>query len=323
VITCSVGAECLQRITDVSPEIKLLDASDLAAAEERGDSASREQYDSVLAQAEVVCGFIPPKNVIDRTPKLKWIHSMLAGVDRFLDVSITQSQVVLSNTRGIHGTQVSELVFEMMLMFAKEALLCFQLKQKKQWKKFIPVCLSSKTIGILGLGNIGLEIARLAKAFGMKVLAIDETRGLRRSRYVDTMVSTDQLQQLLGESDFVVIALPLTPKTNKFIGERELRAMKSTAYLINCARGGIVDEEALIRALDEHWIAGTGLDTFTTEPLPPESRLWELPNVILSPHVAGIREDYNILATDLFCENLRRYLGREKLLNIVDKQKGY
>jgi D-2-hydroxyacid dehydrogenase (NADP+) len=318
-----VGAECLRRITDVSPEIKLLDASDLAAAEERGDSASREQYDSVLAQAEVVCGFIPPKNVIARAPKLKWIHSMLAGVDRFLDVSITQSQVVLSNTRGIHGTQVSELVFEMMLMFAKEALLCFQLKQKKQWRKFIPTRLRSKTIGILGLGNIGLEIARLAKAFGMKVIAVDETRGLRRSKYVEKMVSTDQLQQLLAESDFVVIALPLTPKTNKFIGERELRAMKSTAYLINCARGGIVDEEALIRALDEHWIAGAGLDTFTTEPLPPESRLWELPNAIISPHVAGIREDYNILATDLFCENLRRYLGREKLLNIVDKQKGY
>jgi D-2-hydroxyacid dehydrogenase (NADP+) len=318
-----VGAECRQRITDVNPEIKLWDASNLAAAEERGDSASREQYDSILVQAEVVCGFIPPKNVIARAPELKWLHSMLAGVDRFLDVSIAQSQVILSNTRGIHGTQVSELVFEMMLMFAKEALLCFQLKQERKWKSFIPARLRSKTIGILGLGNIGLEIARLAKAFGMNVLAVDETRGLMRSKYVDTMVSTDKLQQLLSESDFVVIALPLTPKTNKLISERELRAMKSTAYLINCARGSIVDEEALIRALDERWIAGAGLDTFDTEPLPTESRLWELPNVIFSPHVAGIREDYNILATDMFCENLRRYLSNERLLNIVDKKKGY
>jgi phosphoglycerate dehydrogenase-like enzyme len=284
---------------------------------------SKEKYDAILAQAEVVYGLMPPKNVIARAPNLRWIQAMLAGVDHFINADVIQSQIVVTNSRGIHATQVSELVFEMILMFAKEASLCFQLKQKKQWKKFIPARLRSKTLGVLGLGSIGMEVARLAKAFGMKVLAIDETRGLRRSKYVDVMVPKDQLQQLLSESDFVVIALPLTPKTNKLIGERELRAMKSIAYLINCARGDIVDEDALIRALDEHWIAGAGLDTFTTEPLPSESRLWELPNVILSPHVAGIREDYDILATALFCENLRRYLGGKKLLNVVDKEKGY
>tara|TARA_Y100000031_G_scaffold111295_1_gene122714 strand:- start:31 stop:435 length:405 start_codon:yes stop_codon:yes gene_type:complete len=133
----------------------------------------------------------------------------------------------------------------------------------------------------------------------------------------------EQLQQLLAESDFVVLALPLTPETNKFFGEEELRAMKSTAYLINIARGGVVDEEVLIRALDEHWIAGAGLDVFAAEPLPTDSRLWELPNVILSPHVSGGMEDYTIEATELFSENLRRYLNGKKLLNVVDKKKGY
>jgi phosphoglycerate dehydrogenase-like enzyme len=120
-----------------------------------------------------------------------------------------------------------------------------------------------------------------------------------------------------------VLALPLTSETNGLIGERELRTMKSTAYLINVARGSIVDEEALIRALDEHWIAGAGLDVFATEPLPPSSKLWELPNVIFSPHVAGGIEDYSMQATEIFCENLRRYLNGKKLLNVVNKKKGY
>jgi len=132
-----------------------------------------------------------------------------------------------------------------------------------------------------------------------------------------------QLPELLAESDFVVLSLPATPETNKLIGEKELRSMKSTAYLINIARGSVVDEDALIRALDENWIAGAGLDTFAAEPLPRESRLWELPNVIFSPHVAGRLETYDELVTELFCKNLRRYLDGKKLLNLVDKKKGY
>ena len=121
----------------------------------------------------------------------------------------------------------------------------------------------------------------------------------------------------------MVLTLPLTPETNKLIGEEELRAMKPTAYLINTSRGGIVDEEALIRALDEHWIAGAGLDVVTTEPLSPDSRLWELPNVILSPHISGHLEEVNMWATELFADNLRRYLNGKKLHNVVNKKKGY
>ena len=137
------------------------------------------------------------------------------------------------------------------------------------------------------------------------------------------MYPSAQLQQLLAESDFVVLTLPLTPETEELIGEEELRSMKSTAYLINIARGGIVNEEVLIHALDERWIAGAGLDVFATEPLPSDSRLWELPNVIISPHISGDREDYFIKATEVFTENLKRYLEGKKLRNLVDKKKGY
>ena len=121
----------------------------------------------------------------------------------------------------------------------------------------------------------------------------------------------------------MVITLPLTPETRGLIGEVDLEAMKPSAYLINVARGGIVDEAALIRTLSEKRIAGAGLDVFGTEPLPPESKFWELPNVIMSPHIAGRREDYHVLATDLFCENLERYLSGKRLLNIIDKKKGF
>jgi phosphoglycerate dehydrogenase-like enzyme len=131
------------------------------------------------------------------------------------------------------------------------------------------------------------------------------------------------LPQLLSDSDFVVLALPLTPETNNLIGEEELLTMKPTAYLINISRGNIVDEAALTRALEENWIAGAGLDVFVTEPLPIESRLWELPNVIFSPHVAAEIEDYDVQATRLFADNLRRYLSGKRLRNVVDKKRGY
>ena len=297
VITRHIGEELRREITDVSPEIKLRDASDFAEAEHGGDFSSQEKFDAILAQAEVLYGFWPPKNVISRSPNLKWLHTMLAGVDYSLYADIFKSPVIVTNSRGIHSHRVSELVFEYMLMFSKQATLYFQMKQEKRWERFTSMVLRSKTVGILGLGNIGREIARLAKAFGMRVLAIDETRGTRRARNVDLMLPANRLRQLLAESDFVVVALPLTSKTNRFIGEKELRAMKDTAYLINIARGAIVDEDALIRALDEHQIAGAGLDVFVTEPLPPESRLWEFPNVIYSPHIAGTSLDYDLTAT--------------------------
>ncbi len=323
-VTGLIGEECLRQITSISPKIKLADASDLFSAERSGDLASRKKLDILLSEAEVIYGQRLPQNVIARAPKLKWIQSMSAGVDRFLDNEFRQSSVIMTNVSGVHATPSSEFVLKLMLMFVKQAPLCFYLKQEKQWKRFTPTVVRSKTVGIVGLGSIGQEVARLAKAFGMRVVATRRSvKRVGRARYVDIVLPQEQLPQLLSESDFVVLALPLTPETNKLIGEEELRIMKASAYLINIARGGIVDEEALIRALDEHWIAGAGLDVFAAEPLPTNSRLWELPNVIFSPHVSGDMEDYNIRATEIFTENLRHYLNGEKLRNVVDKKKGY
>ncbi len=324
IITRQIGKECLREIQSISPDIKLWDASDLAEAERSGDFSSKDKYDAILAEAEILNGFWPPKNVLARAPRLKWVNSMLAGVDHTIYGDILKSPVTLTNTRGIHGTQISELVFEKMLMFAKQAPLCSQMQQERKWERFTPMLLHSKTIGIVGLGSIGREVARFAKAFRMRVIANRRsTKQVTRARYVDKLLPMENLTELLSESDFVVLAVPATPETDKLIGEAELRDMKPTAYLINIARGSVVDEEALIRALDEKWIAGAGLDAFATEPLPPDSRLWEFPNVIYTPHVGGALENYELVASRLFCENLRRYLSRKKLLYLVDKKKGY
>jgi len=323
-VTTSLDEECIRQITTISPKINLRDVSGFANAEKRGDFSSREQFDAHLAEAEIIYGPGPPKNVIARAPKLKWIQTTDVGVDDFLDSDIIGSSVIVTNTSCITAISIGECVLEMMLMFVKKMPLCFQLKQERQWKTFSLTVLHSKTVGIVGLGSIGRQVARLSKVFGMRVLATRRsTRSTTRTRNVDILFSKDQLPQLLSDSDFVVLALPLTPETNNLIGEEQLLTMKPTAYLINICRGNIVDEAALTRALEENCIAGAGLDVFVTEPLPVESRLWELPNVILSPHVAGEIEDYDLRATRLFADNLRRYLNGKRLRNVVDKKKGY
>ena len=316
--------EDLRRIALAGPGINVTDASELAVAEYRGDSTAREKLDAMLAEAEVIYGLILPQNLLARAPRLKWVQTMSAGVDRFARMDIWQSPVIITGVSGIHATPIGEFVMEFMLMFAKGAPLCFQMKQTRKWKRFMPSVLCGKTVGIVGLGNIGREVARLSKAFGMRVIANRRSvTKLKRARYVDKLLPAEQLNQLLSESDYVVVATPLTPETRGLIGEKELRAMKPSAYIINIARGGMIDEEALIRALEEKRIAGAGLDVVATEPLSPESRLWDFDNVILSPHVAGGMEDYMERATEVFCENLKRYLNGKKLLNVVDRKRGY
>lgn len=323
-VTDSIGDHCLQQIAAVSPRIKVTDVSHLLRAEHNSTPTATKQLDLLLADAEVIFGFDLPRNVINRTPRLKWVQIITVGVDHLLATDILKSPVTVTNIRGMSATPIAEFILTLILMFVKRFPLSFQLKQQQRWQPFPTSALQSKTIGIVGFGNIGQEVARLAKAFGLRVLATRQsTRRAAPAGNVDLMLPRDRLLQLLSESDFVVLTLPLTPQTNKLIDEKELRTMKPTACLINVARGDIINEEALIRALEEHWIAAAGLDVFATEPLPVDSRLWEIPNVILSPHVAGAIEDEIVHVTQLFVENLKRYLNGKKLLNLVDKEKGY
>ena len=325
VLTTPIEEANLKKIQAVSERVRADQLSPLILAERKGDFSRQAELDALFGEAEVVYGWIHhfPKNLLSRVPRLKWIQTMSAGVDR-LPEDILKSRVRVANASGLHGAPMAEVVLQMMLMFAKDAPSCFRMKGNKEWKRYIPGLLKGQTAGVLGLGVIGKEIARLSKAFGMNVWGIHRSpRGKEAYPQVDRLFSREQLPQFLAGCDFVIVAMPLTPETKGMIGEKELRSMKPSAYLINVARGAIVNEAELIRALEEKRIAGAGLDVFVDEPLPATSRFYELPQVIFSPHISGEMPDYELRATEVFCENLRRYLRGEPFLHEVDKSQGY
>ncbi len=274
-------------------------------------------------------------------PRLRWIQLNSAGVDHILDAPIMDSDVIITTASGIHAPPIAEYVLAFMLSHIRKfpQMLRYQMRRewpKKRWKVLLGGELRGKTVGIVGYGSIGREVGRLAKAFGMRVVATKRSAGERRdtgywiagagdpeASLLDRLYPPEGLQEMLAECDFVVIAVPLTSETMRAIGEEELRAMKPSSFLVNIARGEIIDEPILIRALKEGWISGAGLDVFAQEPLPKDSELWDMENVIISPHIAAATPCYDERATDLFAENLRRYLAGEELLNVVDRKRGY
>lgn len=323
ILATPASEEAKRAIKAVSPRINLCDVSDLSRRDYQGNLQARKELDNILAEAEVSYGMRIPTNLLARAPKLKWIQVTSAGVDRYLNDEFRRSPIILTNASGVHATPIGEFVVSLMLMFAKNAVTFFEAKQNKKWARIAGTVLNGKTVGVVGLGSIGQEVARICKAFRMRVIATRRSPTKRTARNVDLLLPPNGLPRLLEESDFVAICLPLTRETNKLIGASELKMMKPSAYIINIARGPIIDEDALIQALQAKIIAGAGLDVFATEPLPLESKLWDLPNVIISPHVSGGREDYEVGALDIFCRNLHRYVEGERLINVVNKEKGY
>lgn len=278
---------------------------------------------------------------LDLAPNLRWVQAHWAGVDQLREHALWDSDVVITTASGIHAPNIGQYVMAQMLAWAHRIprWLNYQSEgtwPEGRWDKFVPDELRGKTLGIAGYGSIGREIARLAKAFGMTVLATK--RDARRLEDTDYTVADsgdpagqfpariypgEATRSMISECDYVVITLPLTAKTHHLFDEEMLRAMRQNAFLVNVGRGEIIDEDALVRALKKGWIGGAGLDVFSTEPLPADSPLWKLENVIISPHVSGFTKHYDERATDLFAENLRRYLGNRALLNVVDREQGY
>jgi len=276
---------------------------------------------NAVRDAEVIFGDFS-KEMFFASKKIKWIQVVSAGVDRYLFPEIVESDVILTSTTGMHRIPMSELVLAMMLTLAKQLHRFVRLQSEGKWKRINTEELAGKTVGIIGFGNVGNETAAKAKCFGMRVLAIDiET--IRRPTYVDEILGPDDLDYALRKSDYLVMTVPLTEKTHHMIGERELRLMKPTAYVVNVARGAVIDNEALLRALKEGWIAGAGLDVFEQEPLPQNSGFWKLDNVVITPHIGGSSRQYQKRSVKIFCENLRRYLEGKPLMNMVDKKAGY
>jgi phosphoglycerate dehydrogenase-like enzyme len=348
VLIGAVGEQVVEQIAAVDPAVHVIDARGqfeveyaetwpaetvhryVPPSQIARSTMTRAERDALLAQAEVICIRFPfPLDVRSRAPRLKWLHQTPAGASNLRESDLWGSSVTVTTSRGYNNTlPIAEYIVATMFLFAKSLPQAFHDQTRREFdrREYRPVLLQGKTLGIVGLGGIGADTARLAKALGMRVIATRRsvTAVQHHTQGVDELLPASALPSLLAQSDFVAICAQWTPETDKLIGEAELRHMKKSAYLINVARGEEIDQSALIEALRERRIAGAALDVYAGEFTgPPPEALWQLPNVIVTPHTSVGTDVQQARGVELFCENLRRYLKGEPLLNVLDWQRGY
>ena len=297
-----------------------LDFRGLDYPEERSDV----DVESLLARAEVLVATRIPGDVTLRAPNLRWIQVTSAGIDHLWQPCLDDSPIVVTSAKGIHAIPMSEFVLSCMLLFAKRVLTMVKQQSAHQWRPFEIQELHGKTVLLIGTGEIGAAVGRVAKQMGMKVIGV--RRHPERAELpegIDEVTDYDNAESALQHADYVVSSLPMTQRTTALIGEETFRSMKQSAVFINVGRGQTVDEQALVRALTEGWIAGAALDTFHEEPLPIDSLLWDLPNVLISPHMSADTPHYMERMMDLLCDNLQRYALGKPLRNVIDPIERY
>lgn len=283
---------------------------------------SKESVADELRDAEIFFGFHTPE-VFREATKLKWIQSTSAGMERILEPQLISRGLIICNASGVHAPQVSETAWALTLSIARNLPALQRQQQEHVWKDSAAwLDLANGTAGVIGLGGIGRHYARVAHAFGMRVLAVDQHEP-RKPDYVESLSKLNRLDEMLEAADVVLISCPYTAETHHLINRQRLARMKPSAILINIARGGIVDEEALMESLNNGRLTGAGLDVCETEPLPPDSPLWDAPRLVITPHCGGSSALRDRRLTQFFCEKLKRYLAGQPLLNAIDQQRGY
>ena len=305
-----------ERLRQQFPEIEVVSRTEYAGAERD------------LAEAEVLMTWSLRPDQFRQAKKLRWVHSPAAAVHLLMSAELVASDVVLTNARDVHGPVVAEHALALMLALAKRLPSAMRYQQRHTWaqnelwqEQPRPREIMGATLAVVGLGSIGREVARQASGLGMRVLGVREHP--EKGAEGGEVYGPGDLDRVLAQADFVVLAAPLTPRTEGLINAARLAAMKKDAYLINVSRGPLVDEAALAEALRRGQIGGAALDVFESEPLPADSPLWELENVVITPHTAAVTEKLWERHYALLVENLRRYLAGEPLLGLVDKHRGY
>lgn len=289
-------------------------------------------YDRVteeIADTDIAISWSLRGEQIKAARKLRWIHSTAAAVHQLMTPELRARDIVVTNARDVHGPVVAEHAIALAFALAKRLPQAVKYQQQKHWAQHDlwnsqprPRELNGATMTIIGMGGIGKPLAKLARSLGMRVIGVRE-QPERDSESADVVYGYDELNRALNEADFVVLAVPVTPKTHHLMNAARLAQLKSGAYLINVGRGVLIDEGALVQSLQAKSFAGAALDVTTEEPLLPESPLWHMENVFITPHIAGLTERMWERHYEHYIENLHRYLAGEPLLWVVDKQRGY
>ena len=284
-----------------------------------------DEADAMSSDVEVILGMFKPA-VCAAAPKLRWIQSHSAGMDKFLFPEIIERDAVkVSNMAGMYAPQGGEHAWGLLLALSRGILSSIRNMEQGKWGGSTPpINVTGTTLGIIGMGGFGVEMVKRAAGYDMTIIAIDPVRTVKPKGVSELKPSTrENLHSLLRRSDVVMTACPVVPETYHLIGREELAAMKKSAYLINVTRGGIIDEPALVEALENETIAGAGLDVTETEPLPADDPLWKAPNLIITSHCAGVSQHRPRETFEFFYQQLERFLKGETPLNLIDKRRGF
>lgn len=308
----SLTPEYRQRISNAAPNAEILEATPDEAVEQSTD-------------ADVILGFVP-RSMFLRCQKLRWVHAIASGVDMFLYPEFVESEVLLTSEKGLVGDHLADHAFSLLLMLTRQTAAAHAMGAES-WNhrpelRRKEVELTGSTMGCFGFGGTGRAIAKRATAFGMNVIALDRDP-VPASPEVSEVWSSERFDDLLKESDVVAICCPLTSETRAKFDARAFGLMKTSGLVINVTRGEVMDEQALVDALENGQIAGAGLDVAPREPLPPESPLWSMPHVVMSPHTAGASQFRAERNLNRFCENLVRLRAGDPLQGLIDKRLGY
>lgn len=303
----------LQQVQSCAPHAEVVDAG-------------QERVAAEILEADVFCGHakvhpVPWDEVVARG-RLKWIQSSAAGLDHCLTPSVVESPIIVTSASGVLADQVGEHALALLLALVRSLPVFWRAQERKEFVRRPTRDLHRSTVGIVGFGGNGRRLAELLAPFKVRIVATDWF-AIKKPPHVDLLLPPDRLEDLLSQVNVLILTAPLTEHTRGMINARTLRMLPQGALLINVARGGLVVEQDLVEAIQSGWLAGAGLDVTEVEPLPPHSPLWNLPQVIITPHVGGQSARRADDMTRLFCENLTRWLTGRRLLNLVDKRLGF
>jgi phosphoglycerate dehydrogenase-like enzyme len=331
-VNFTLGDQPLSRIREAHPNARILRAYEEADPEarargEEGNLLEGEALMQMVRQAEVIFGFRFPLEWLDEAPHLKWVQLASAGSDHMQRLGIFERRpdLVVTTASGVHEIPISEHIVAMLLHFARGFHKAVRNQAEGKWERYKAEEAAGKTALLVGYGPIARRTANLLGALGMRVLSVRASIAEQQPGFeaVERFYPPEELNDVLAESDYVIVAAPRTPRTEGMIGREQFSAMKPSAVIINISRGALIDEGALVEALQDGTIGGAALDVFAQEPLPETSPLWAMPNVLITPHVSGSNPHYDRRVTDLFVDNLGRYLNGEPLRNRVDSERGY